>query len=501
MFDKRLLESSELYDKRYKNFATLTIIPILLIFLGLFVFSVFAKKELLVTSTGDIEPTRIISQVQSSSNQVIILNHLKEGESVKKGEVLLSYNQDSNQTQLSTLKTQLAKLNDQKSQLVILQNSYLKNQNLFKKSDAYGYEQTFEDYQEQKSTLSDGVQKSNQTVDQQNQTVGSEQSTINTQIDTLNSEIASYQELVNALTSNTAISASNPYLNQYNSYIDQINALQNAANTTNQATAAATQAAFTKNESQADKDKANNTSLANQKATQATADSQKNSLKSQFLTSLQASVESLKSQVQSLNLQASSLTKSDAYDKSLNSQLLSLKAQSLASANKNMSDLNDEMTQLQAKIALQEQTNQQSEVKADSAGILHVLPNVEGLKNIAAGSPIAEIYPNLSQNVKIELAAYIPSSQISAVKIGQKLRFTVQQNLPKAEILSGKITKIDSAPTETKSGLNVYKVQATTTLKQTDLTKIRYGLQGKVTIVIGDKTFFNYYKDKVMGKD
>ncbi|WP_276421679.1 hypothetical protein [Lactococcus garvieae] len=45
MFDKRLLESSELYEKRYKNFSVLLIFPVALLFIGLFVFSFFLCKK------------------------------------------------------------------------------------------------------------------------------------------------------------------------------------------------------------------------------------------------------------------------------------------------------------------------------------------------------------------------------------------------------------------------------------------------------------------------
>ena len=52
MFDKKLLESSELYDKRYRNFSTLIILPLFLLLIGGLTFTLFAHKELTVMSTG-----------------------------------------------------------------------------------------------------------------------------------------------------------------------------------------------------------------------------------------------------------------------------------------------------------------------------------------------------------------------------------------------------------------------------------------------------------------
>lgn len=85
------------------------------------------------------------------------------------------------------------------------------------------------------------------------------------------------------------------------------------------------------------------------------------------------------------------------------------------------------------------------------------------------------------------------------MKVGQKVRLTVQQNLPKPLILTGVIKQIDSAPTQFKEG-NAYKVSAITTVNSKDLPNIRYGLQGKTVTVIGKKTYFNYFLDKITGK-
>ncbi|CAM3131394.1 bacteriocin secretion accessory protein [Lactococcus hircilactis] len=473
MFDKRLLESSELYDKRYRNFATLIIFPILTLFIGLFIFAFFAKKELVVTTSGDIEPTKIVAQIQSTSNNKIIQNDLSEGKSLTKDTILLRYNGDSDATQLSVLNAQLTQVQNQKQQLGFLQNSLLQDKNLFKKGDDFGYEQTFENYQAQVKTLSDNIAKSNQGVADQNATVSNEKEAINQQIDTLNTQISQYTELENTASGNGSISSNNPYLDQYNSYTAQLEALQNTVSMATSDT---------------------------KKTAQVSADAQKSTLKAQFLATVQGDVASLQSQIQSLTVQSSGLTNSNTYDNSLSSQSLSLTAGALASANKKMSGLDESLTELHAKIALQNQVDEQSTVRAGSVGILHVLPNILGLKAIPAGTPIAEVYPELSKNVSIDLTAYVPSTEISALKNGQTLRFTVEQNLPKPEILSGKISKIDSAPTA-QNGLNLYKVQAQTLLKSSDVVKLRYGLQGKVTIITGNKSYFDYYKDKVLGKD
>lgn len=120
MFDKKLLESSELYDKRYRNFQPNYSSTLSASDWGL-TFTLFAHKELTVMSTGSIEPTKIIAKIQSTNPNPIVENNLKEGEPVKENSLLLKYNGKPEQTQLSELLTQKKLIIDKKAQLELLQ--------------------------------------------------------------------------------------------------------------------------------------------------------------------------------------------------------------------------------------------------------------------------------------------------------------------------------------------------------------------------------------------
>lgn len=471
MFDKKLLESSELYDKRYRNFSTLIILPLFILLVGGVIFTFYAHKELTVISTGSIEPTKIVAKIQSTNANPIIENNLKEGKVVKENSLLLKYNGTPEQTQLSELLTQKKQVLDKKAQLDLLQKSLTNEKNEFPTADSFGYEKSFENYEAQVKSLEATIQKSNQAVEDQNKSTESQKQAIQNQVATLQQAIQNYSEIENAVSSGGGVSQDNPYLSQYNSYQAQ----------------QATLEADLKNQKNPD-----------ETAKQATK-SQEESLKSQFLSGLASSKDSLKSQIQSFNVQESSLTGSNAYDNSQSSQILTLKSQALSASNKEMTDLNSTLTDLETKISLQKQDDQYSQVFAEQTGVLHVLPDILGMKKIPIGTPIAEIYPLLKAETQVNLTSYIPSTQISGMKVGQKVRFTVQQNLPQPEILTGIIKQIDSAPTAFKEG-NAYKVSATTTINSKDLPNIRYGLQGKTVTIIGKKTYFNYFLDKIMGR-
>lgn len=452
MFDKKLLESAELYQKRYQNFAILIILPIFVLVLFLATFIIFAKKELTVTGVGTIQPVKIIAQIQSTSSSKIVENDLLEGKTVKENELLIKYENSANTTQLSALVAQLNQNESQKAAVTTLQNSLTSGSNQFKSEDRFGYKQQFQDYLAQVQTLKDNVAKTNQAVSDQNNSAENERNAINNQIDTINSQIEAYSEIENAISNGTVPSSSNPYLSQYNSYEAQVKA----------------------------------------------APTEKATLQSQAIASIESSIAQLQSSGQSLNVEGNGISTNNAYDNSLGSQLASLKAQELEKADQTMTNLDSTIANLNAKIALQKQSDAGSLVTSPSAGVLHVLPNVLGLKQISVGTPIAEIYPSLSEKSTVELQVYVPSSEISAVKLGQTMRLAVKQNLPKPMILAGKVTSIDSAPTD-ENNLNVYAVEAKVKITHSDLSEIRYGLQGNTVIVTGEKTYFDYLKDKVMG--
>lgn len=452
MFDKKLLESAELYDKRYKNFATLIIIPIFILFIGLLIFVFFAKKQLTITGTGEIAPVKVVAQIQSTSSNKIIENNLSEGKVIKKNEVLVKYDSASDITQLDSLVQQLNRTQDQRDALTLLQNSLTSGSNKFQKADAYGYYQEYQNYLAQVQSTTDGVSKGNQSINDQNNAANSERNAINGQINTINQQINQYTEIEKAVSNGSGVSGSNPYIGQYNSYLAQVKA----------------------------------------------EPTQKGALQSQFLASIQSSIEQLQSSGQSLVVQGSGLENSNAYDTSLNSQLASLKAQEIEKANQDMTSFDTNIAELSTKIALQKQADKESIILASSPGVLHVLPSTIGLKAVSAGTTIAEIYPLLTNKSTLEVTAYLSSSDISAVKLGQSLRLSVSQNLPKPLIMKGKITHIDSAPT-TENNQNFFKVTAKVVLNRSELSKVRYGLQGKTVIITGTKTYFNYYKDKIMG--
>ena len=79
------LESAEFYNRRYHNFSSRVIVPMSLLLVFLLGFATFAEKEMSLSTRATVEPSRILANIQSTSNNRILVNHLEENKLVKKG--------------------------------------------------------------------------------------------------------------------------------------------------------------------------------------------------------------------------------------------------------------------------------------------------------------------------------------------------------------------------------------------------------------------------------
>lgn len=114
---------------------------------------------------------------------------------------------------------------------------------------------------------------------------------------------------------------------------------------------------------------------------------------------------------------------------------------------------------------------------------------------IPIGTMIAEILPSLTDRTKLEIEYYVDLSDLTALKIDQKIRFASTKKFKQPLILTGRINSIAKSATQIK-GQNFFQVKAQVTSKTLKRKQLIYGLQGRVSSVIDTKTFFQYYLDK-----
>ena len=446
----KLFKSAEFYQRRYHNFATLLIVPLVLLLSFLLIFSLFAQKEVTVTSRGEITPTQVIASIQSTSNNTITTNNLSNNQSVKKDDVVIKYAETMEKSQKQALETQLATLNRQKTAIETLKASLSQGNNLFTGEDEFGYINTFNNFITQSQDIELGISKTNAEVNNQLALAGNTATAIEKQINNIYKQIAEYEELSQAITNkSSSLSASNPHKATLNSYLVQ----------------------------------------SQQQSQQGLAD--------QYLSQINQSISSLKSSIASLNIQRAGTGSVATYDSSLGTKVEVLRTQFLQSASQQLTTVETQITELTAQLGQVNVNFEHNTIKAPGTGIIHLNNEFDGKTLIPNGSEIAQIYPIIQETKEVLITYYVTSEYVPLLKEEQVARLKLEKIGNQSITIIGKIHSIDRTATKTEQG-NLFKVTALAQLPDKDSNIIQYGLQGQVTSIIDKKTYFDYYKDKIL---
>ena len=188
---------------------------------------------------------------------------------------------------------------------------------------------------------------------------------------------------------------------------------------------------------------------------------------------------------------------SSKYNIEINNQKMSdLQSSKLSSTDQEIIKIKQNISELNANIDENNNTNREYKLKAVRDGILHINDEYSESHYISAGANLAQILPILKNQKTLKVKAYISTVDISSIKVGQKVRFKVTRNVPKPIILTGKIYKISISPVEIGKE-NYYQIEAKTDIENTNKDLLKYGMQGRMVVITGKTTFFEYYKNKL----
>ena len=400
--NNHLFQSAEFYQRRYHNFATILVLPLTLMVLFIVLFSLFAHTEVTVTSTGEITPTKVIEVIQSTSNNIISTNNLKDNKTVKKGDLLVKYSDKLEASQSNSIQQQIDRDDRQAAALETLINSLKQGTNLFGDNDEFGYSSTINAFLNQAITITSQVNQANVTVAKQEESVNKANSSIPKQITELQTQVNQYQEP--------------------------------------------------------------------------------------------------QSDIDNLNLKLSSNVTTGTYDNSASSQIETLRNQQVSQAQEQLNQVNKDKESLQAQLEQANIRKEATSLYANSNGVLHLNSQIKGESYIPQGTVIGQIYPNLSKAKNVAITYYVNSNYINQLKKQQTVRFTLDTVGKTPTVIEGEIVSLDKAATETKNG-NYFKVTAKVNVTSQDREHLTYGMQGKVVSVIAKKTFFNYFKDKLLNNN
>ena len=151
---------------------------------------------------------------------------------------------------------------------------------------------------------------------------------------------------------------------------------------------------------------------------------------------------------------------------------------------------------LEREIGKKNQTSllEKGTIRAQEDGVLYLNPERNQSAVVTEGTLLAKLYPLLDREGKTKLTAYLSSKDIVGIKIGDSVRFTTTNGANGQVRLVSTITSIDTIATRTDQG-NFFKIEAETKITQEQAEKLRYGLEGRLQIITGKKSYLRYYLD------
>ena len=444
------LESAEFYNRRYHNFSSRVILPMSLLLVFLLGFAVFAEKEISLSTRATVEPSRIIANIQSTSNQRIVANYLEENKLVKQGELLVEYQQGAEAVQVEAYASQLEMLKDQKKQLGYLQSSLKEGSDQFPEADKFGYQEMFRDYLSQANGLRSNVSQQNETIASQNAAASQTQAEIGNLISQTEAKIRDYQTAKSAIETGASLTSQNLAYSLYQSYKSQ-----------------------------------------REENLQA---------KAQAVAQVEAQLSQLESSLATYRVQYAGSGTQQAYASGLSSQLESLKSQHLAKVGQELTLLDQKILEAESGKKVQGGLLDKGKITASEDGVLHLNPETSDSTMVAEGTLLAQLYPSMEKEGKTKLTAYLSSKDVARLKVGDSVRFTTTKDANKELVLVSAITNIDATATKTEKG-NFFKIEAETSLTPEQAEELRYGSEGRLTLITGKKSYLRYYLDQFLNRE
>ena len=95
--------------------------------------------------------------------------------------------------------------------------------------------------------------------------------------------------------------------------------------------------------------------------------------------------------------------------------------------------------------------------------------------------------PDIRDRKKLRVITYVPSSEVAVLDKGQRMKFNIENKQGTSDILNGKITNI-----------GMFEVETMVKTTKSERNFLRYGMQGKVSIITGRASYFNYIRSRVL---
>lgn len=461
---KDITDSREIMQSKPQGFSKYMMYIIIVLLALTIVWSLLANKEITVDASGEIRPNSEENSISSSGSGTVKALNYKDGDKVKKGDVLIELNNDELTTQKKLLEENLKRYEKDLENTKKLKQSISEGVNYFSNSDEdKEYYQKYEIYSD-----------SSKDNNKQNNLISAQKQDLQKNIDDYNLLIKSIKDGKNYLSNSSSLYYTyEEYSFNINDYNEKIKNYEEDINNVK-----------------------NDTSLEESvkseqlKTLQTTLEETKSSLekyKNSQNTDIYSSIETIKSKIKELEISSNS--------SNLKEQYISQLEDSIKTLENTISEIKMNIESYNSKI-------NDTAVIAEADGVLNISSIVKEGDYLQAGTTIASLIPDKNEKYKVTL--YIKNQDFGDIKNGQDINIGIV-SLPKSEygLVKAKISNISiDRKVDSQNGTSYYTAEAIIdknylTNKKGEKVYLKSGMLIDGKIVNRKVSYFRYFLEKI----
>lgn len=443
--------SAELLAKKQGSTSAFIVYPFLLLLLFIFIFLLFGRKETYIEAYGVLDIPDLSTKIVSPSNTAVTKINIDNGSIIKKGDTLMEFDSTTLNSDIDLINKTI----EEKEEQIIYIKNFLDsvNKNEDKLADnKFGYHSRFKEYLNKIESLSLEDSMKYAEIDNSNEKI----SNIDKSINKKNLHITDYNNLIKYIDGeSSSYTSSDPKIKEsFTTFVEELKSSSNEV---------------------------------------------LNSVRNSHKTTAYSSIDGLNAEIISLLDEKNQLnTLIETSNKQIELNKLNLENE----INNVVSETEFEKSNIITELETEKQNLRKYEdliskntILAPTDGTFEFLENVKMGSVIPEGTTLGEMIKN-DKNLDINLNISIPSSDISNIYEGQKIRFTINnKNDNKKKVILGEIQSISVQPKQTENG-NYYLAYANIKGNQDEYL---HGLEGTVSIITGENTYKNIIIKKLFG--
>ncbi|HAP8921603.1 TPA: bacteriocin secretion accessory protein, partial [Enterococcus faecium] len=405
-------------------------------------------------TTAQLNPEKI-EKLQVPLEAKIMENFLKENQFVHKDDVLVRLDCSLIENEKAQIEQENQRITQQIKMAQLFIESISKGKNLFSTDDSFGYSNQLKSMLSEKESLRYALKQSELNDQKQLEVYEKTKRQLEKQIESSDSKLQEWQQVQVAWSNNQSLKDfSKEMMANYENWQEQLNNV---------------------------------------------SDDQKNQVKLTISASINEQIEQLKKEVEQYQSEKAKLVKPTTSENDRISQTEKGKQeleQAITTVKQTVTELNEKQEKNQSVIKSLDDQLSKGILKAPVSGTVHLNEETKGQAELAKGTVLAEIYP-IHEKSKMKFTALLPANESTYIKEGMKVHFKLDQKGGAPITIDGTLDEISENSTATEKGV-FYAVKGT--LKTTQSFPFRYGLTGELSLIVGEKTYWQQIVDVFLNK-